>query len=206
MPKIVPQSDIDRFMVLRKNGDSLERISRATGWSVQTVASHLKRLGISGPSRKVRISDETEKEILRLYKARIGSTEIARLLGLHDNTYVYAVLKRNGVAAHHTFGRNARDGDVRILSDGYVSEKVPASWAYLKDMSGQGGNGRWIRQHRKVMAEHLGRPLRRGEQVHHKDGDRSNNDISNLELRIGSHGSGHCLRCRACGSIDLEPY
>lgn len=32
------------------------------------------------------------------------------------------------------------------------------------------------------MAEMLGRPLYKGENVHHKDGDRLNNETSNLEL------------------------
>lgn len=36
--------------------------------------------------------------------------------------------------------------------------------------------------HRKVMAESIGRPLERGEVVHHIDGDRQNNVISNLFL------------------------
>ena len=37
-------------------------------------------------------------------------------------------------------------------------------------------------EHRLLMGEHLGRPLREDEQVHHRDGDRGNNDISNLQV------------------------
>lgn len=40
----------------------------------------------------------------------------------------------------------------------------------------------FIFEHRLVMSEHLGRPLLREEHVHHKDGDKLNNDISNLEI------------------------
>lgn len=37
-------------------------------------------------------------------------------------------------------------------------------------------------QHRLVMEQYLGRPLRSDEIVHHKDGNKRNNDISNLEI------------------------
>ena len=40
------------------------------------------------------------------------------------------------------------------------------------------------------MAEHLGRPLRRDEQVHHKNWDRADNHLSNLELWSTSHPAG----------------
>lgn len=43
-------------------------------------------------------------------------------------------------------------------------------------------NGRYVAEHRLVMEQKLGRLLDRKEVVHHKDGDRLNNDINNLEL------------------------
>jgi len=42
----------------------------------------------------------------------------------------------------------------------------------------------WILEHRYVMEQHLGRLLYRDENIHHKDGNRLNNDISNLELWV----------------------
>ena len=70
--------------------------------------------------------------------------------------------------------------------------------------------------HRLVMSEHLGRPLEPGEVVHHKDGNRSNNAIENLELMSGhkEHAAVHAqeselyqlrqqgeLRCSACKEV-----
>jgi hypothetical protein len=39
-----------------------------------------------------------------------------------------------------------------------------------------------IREHRYVMEQHLGRKLRKGEDVHHIDGNKLNNNISNLQV------------------------
>lgn len=65
------------------------------------------------------------------------------------------------------------------------------------------GHIRAIKEHRKVMAETLERPLKSNENVHHKDGNRQNNDPSNLELWVKAQPAGqrqtemiaHCPTC-----------
>lgn len=49
---------------------------------------------------------------------------------------------------------------------------------------------RWVREHRHVMEQRMGRPLHPWENVHHKDGNRQHNTDDNLELWIKTQPTG----------------
>jgi hypothetical protein len=60
-----------------------------------------------------------------------------------------------------------------VRSDGYVSVRVGSKYEL---------------EHRHIMEQHIGRTLKKGEQVHHLNEDKSDNRIENLELtNISEH-------------------
>lgn len=77
----------------------------------------------------------------------------------------------------------------------------------------RGTDDRWVYRSypRLLMEQHLGRPLLSEEDVHHIDGNKDNNDISNLEVCIhGVHQQQHSIKyvtkfavCEVCGKSFL---
>jgi hypothetical protein len=66
-------------------------------------------------------------------------------------------------------------GEGNIHSQGY---KTITKKGHPNQMDSKGR----IREHIYIMSKHLGRPLFKDESVHHKNGDRLDNSIENLEL------------------------
>lgn len=64
-------------------------------------------------------------------------------------------------------------GGRRVDRQGYV---------YVLNPRRTGHRDRYVYEHRLVMEQHLGRGLTTAEQVHHRNGQRSDNRIENLEL------------------------
>lgn len=67
-------------------------------------------------------------------------------------------------------------------------------------------DGSEVMEHRNLMEEYIGRKLLYNEVVHHKDEDKLNNDIDNLEIQDrDKHTSNHRKHqqpCRICGRLD----
>lgn len=67
-------------------------------------------------------------------------------------------------------------------------------------------DGKYVREHRYVMEKFLGRPLRPEEVIHHKNGNRQDNRLENLQLY--SEAKGHVKyhrdeEMKAIGQMEL---
>lgn len=96
---------------------------------------------------------------------------------------------RRALAEKYPEGRNAENssnwrGGIRI-ADGYIYQYAPWHPSATPERP-------HVQEHRLIMEEKLGRLLEPDEIVHHKDGDRMNNDPDNLVVKTrGEHLSDH---------------
>lgn len=71
--------------------------------------------------------------------------------------------------------------------------RIIDKWGYVQIWKPEHPNAKmagYIHEHRLVMSEHLGRPLFTHESIHHKNGDRKDNRLKNLELWSSMQPSG----------------
>lgn len=192
-----------------KAGEGTVILARLYRTSPQTIQGAVRRQGATlrpvGSTRIKRLDDE-----LNLILKASGSESqqsIATRYGVSQAT-IGRLLRKNGLRSLEW--RKPRKQGVQYVTRrqptvrvgmGYLAEWIPPTHEFA---SMRRTNG-YVLQHRLVMANHLGRSLTDVETVHHLDGRRDHNDITNLQLRTGQHGNRVAMRCIRCGSSDVVP-
>lgn len=141
--------------------------------------------------RRPALSPEEVESLLERYAAGENPHAMRFDFGV-DRVTLVNYLKRAGV-----YEGDRRPGRHRH-SEGYISVMVPRA----DPMRVMSVNGK-VLEHRLVMARHLGRPLRSDEHVHHKNGVKDDNRLSNLQLVSAHHPVGVALCCGECGSNNI---
>lgn len=171
---------------------SAEKVGKEYGVSKKLILNHMKELGVKrAPSNKA-IGQKHAKRIDRLSRKGLNGAQIARELGTSPET-VYQIAKREGIDITDNFHK----GYITTWAGYRMIRKPEHPFADSKG---------YVREHRLVMEGYLDRYLEEDECVHHVDGDKSNNDIENLELMLiedhvklhhtGKEGRGPDLRPR----------
>lgn len=169
-----------------------------------TDAQRRKLLGMPGPSTGFRHSDASKLKISQNNKSWLRKAEV-----------VYRDCEQCGKS--YQYSHNGSKPDRRFCSKSCGTKSRGSgeshpNWKGGRSISVQGyvmvhvNDGRtkdgWRPEHHIVMEKKLGRKLLPNENVHHKDRNRQNNDISNLELwttgqpmggRVGE--AKHCPTC-----------
>lgn len=203
MKKVV--LDPVEIVSLYKEGFSIWNIAELNDCSPTPVLRVLRNPEHNPDGMRSRRIEFDEDELVALYANGLSGEAAMEILGI-PRTRGWEVLKD---PAKNIAGIRAEQAEKRRQTiqtgktydtNGYVISKVGDDHP-LRCMAGKSG---WTKQHRLVMAEHIGRPLRRNENVHHINGIRDDNRIENLELWNKSQPSGirntdtHCLTC-TCG-------
>lgn len=144
---------------------TMQQIADEVGCTAATILNRLRNLGIE--TRKLHDYPTTEKQ--RQAWVNIGRSGKGKHLDLETRKAISSARKGKRLRSDYDFG-----GHEKQRNDGYVSVYVPDHPNANKDG--------YVMKHHLVMERHMGRYIPEGYVVHHKNGKRNDNEISNLEL------------------------
>lgn len=185
------------------SGLAESEIAQKYGCERSTVHEALRKHGAKMRARgnwERRLTDEEAAEIVSQYQ-QLGSQAAVAALRNMAQPRVSKALRMMGISCGRMAGENhpSWKGGRGPAPGGYIAVFLHVGDP-LRCMAERSGR---VMEHRLIMARSLGRPLLKHETVHHINGDRKDNRLSNLQLRFGKHGNGVAMVCAKCGSHDL---
>lgn len=173
MTKAISKKDLEDAYIKRKL--TMKEVSEEMGVSVGLVHKKIHEYGIPIRGRKEAIAalkangwvmpEEKRRAISEAHKGKKLSERAKRLIAeAHKGKYKKPKEYFNGL----------KGGNEKLRKDGYVAVYVP-------DHPNANKEG-YVMKHRLIMEQHIGRFVGKDEIVHHKNHDRADNRIENLEI------------------------
>lgn len=168
-------------------------------FTIMSIAAHV---GITNTTALAVIDRNGIKRRARSNHRNENLVELQEILGdctKHVRKYAIDPSKRKRPTMEEHFGWKGG----RFKSKGYIWIRLAKDDPFYC-MTRKDGS---VCEHRYVVAKAIGRPLLKEETVHHKNGVRDDNDLSNLQLLHtvdSGHVRGAAWKCNCCGSIDVK--
>lgn len=163
---------------------TLDEVASLLGISVQPIKNRLKEYGL-----KTRDRSDCQISVAKKYHSKDwlwieyfvrekSSVQIAKEMEVSHSTIV-RWMEKHGIKArdkgwYWKGKKNPNYNGYKIKNGGYIADRV--------EDHPRGDRGGYVFRHILVMEKKVGRYLTRTECVHHIDGNKTNNKISNLKL------------------------
>ncbi len=201
--KKIEQEVAMKAVQLYESGLNIQQVAEALGIGHTSTYRILQANGAALRATKKQITQDTIEEIRQLVADGVGFRKIAKKFEIGHPT-LKRIMAENGIQSRFEWQAvGEKHGSFKtgrqINPKGYV-----IVWVDPEDpMHSMVVTDNYVPEHRLVMARKIGRPLKSYETVHHINGDRTDNRIENLQLRIGHHGNGQVYCCADCGSRNI---